>query len=337
MSCAHSASVTCFSVSTANCIACGRKTSTKWQTHVLEGAHFTFQGSFIAFDSTSELFFVSQVADLSSARLHGAHRPPVCCCAELYSMTATDTAPPKCEIVEQQSSETTPHLRISPAHSSRWHPLIALGVALLTFSNHLTLHGKYVYDDKATIQFNSIVQGDAPLLDVFKYDYWGQDLLSSNESHKSFRPVTTLSFRFDNSFAAETTLPFHLTNVVLHALCSVLVYYSGRAILESADAVLLASLIFATHPVHTESVSNITGADKRWHDCSHCSLKCGSSSSRRSRRRPADILLPPRVLRLRLILQSIPHWSTGTIFSENASDHIDTFQMTNALCAWRTL
>eukprot|EP00750_Incisomonas_marina_P018446 INCI2957.5.p1 GENE.INCI2957.5~~INCI2957.5.p1 ORF type:complete len:729 (-),score=76.92 INCI2957.5:75-2006(-) len=150
-------------------------------------------------------------------------------------------------------------LRYVARQSARWHPLLVLGVALYSFSDHHALHGKLVYDDKATIQFNQIVQGMAPISDVFYYDYWGKDLLASNESHKSFRPVTTLSFRLDNFIGGGSTYPFHVTNVIAHAVTSCLLYACGRVIFQSAGVVLLASLFFATHPVHSESVSNITG------------------------------------------------------------------------------
>lgn len=87
-----------------------------------------------------------------------------------------------------------------------------------------------------------------------------QDILASNESHKSFRPITTLSFRLDNNIAQQqSTYPFHVTNVLLHTGSSLLLYMCGRIMFRNAELVLCASLFFATHPVHTESVSNITG------------------------------------------------------------------------------
>ena len=43
---------------------------------------------------------------------------------------------------------------------------------------------------------NPVVTGRAPLRDVWRRDYWGTPLASS-ESHKSWRPATTLTFRFD--------------------------------------------------------------------------------------------------------------------------------------------
>lgn len=49
---------------------------------------------------------------------------------------------------------------------------------------------------------------------------------------------------------------FHLTNVVLHSACVVLLLYFCRELLAwRRDAALIAALMFAAHPVHTEAVS----------------------------------------------------------------------------------
>ena len=64
-----------------------------------------------------------------------------------------------------------------------------------------------------------MVTGRAPLRDVWRRDYWGAPLASS-ESHKSWRPATTLTFRFDYRRATTTPPaphPFHAVNVALHA------------------------------------------------------------------------------------------------------------------------
>lgn len=49
---------------------------------------------------------------------------------------------------------------------------------------------------------------------------------------------------------------FHLTNVALHSACVVLLLYFCRELLAwRRDAALIAALMFAAHPVHTEAVS----------------------------------------------------------------------------------
>ena len=53
---------------------------------------------------------------------------------------------------------------------------------------------------------NPVVTGRAPLRDVWRRDYWGAPLASS-ESHKSCRSATTLTFRFDHRRTTNTTSP----------------------------------------------------------------------------------------------------------------------------------
>lgn len=65
--------------------------------------------------------------------------------------------------------------------------------ALLVFSN--SLKGDFVHDDLAAIVHNPDVNGDNPVMHVFHNDFWGTPL-KSDQSHKSYRPLTTLLFRF---------------------------------------------------------------------------------------------------------------------------------------------
>ncbi|MGQ0721103.1 MAG: tetratricopeptide repeat protein, partial [Candidatus Eiseniibacteriota bacterium] len=52
---------------------------------------------------------------------------------------------------------------------------------------------------------------------------------------------------------------YHATNVLLHAAAAWLVWLLGRRVLASAFAALVAALLFAVHPVHTESVAFVSG------------------------------------------------------------------------------
>ncbi|XP_035231204.1 protein O-mannosyl-transferase TMTC1-like, partial [Stegodyphus dumicola] len=55
-------------------------------------------------------------------------------------------------------------------------------------------------------------------------------------------------------------LSFHVTNVALHATVVVLLMYFCREVLAwRRDAAVIAALMFASHPVHTEAVSSIVG------------------------------------------------------------------------------
>lgn len=64
--------------------------------------------------------------------------------------------------------------------------------AVLVYINGLT--GDFVHDDISAIKTNPDVLGTNPLSHVFFNDYWGKPM-SDPRSHKSYRPLTILTFR----------------------------------------------------------------------------------------------------------------------------------------------
>ena len=66
-------------------------------------------------------------------------------------------------------------------------------IAVLCYLN--SLNGDFVHDDVYAIKNNQDVTGKKPLLDLFSNDFWGRPM-TSFKSHKSYRPITVLSFRY---------------------------------------------------------------------------------------------------------------------------------------------
>lgn len=54
--------------------------------------------------------------------------------------------------------------------------------------------GEFVHDDIPAITMNKDVLGLSPIGNVFHNDFWGTPMADIN-SHKSYRPLTTLTFR----------------------------------------------------------------------------------------------------------------------------------------------
>ena len=97
-------------------------------------------------------------------------------------------------------------------------------------------------------------RSDTPLATIFTNDFWGTPL-SDPESHKSYRPLTILSFRLNRQIHGLEPLGYHLTNVLLHtSVCLLVLYVLLRAGIER-DTARLAALLFTAHPIHTEAVS----------------------------------------------------------------------------------
>lgn len=65
--------------------------------------------------------------------------------------------------------------------------------AILCYINSLS--GDFVHDDLPAIVYNRDVLGTSPLADILVNDFWGMRM-KLKESHKSYRPLTTLSFRY---------------------------------------------------------------------------------------------------------------------------------------------
>lgn len=57
-----------------------------------------------------------------------------------------------------------------------------------------SLNGDFVHDDLYAIQNNGDVNGRNPTWSFLKNDFWGKSI-ADPRSHKSYRPVTVLSFR----------------------------------------------------------------------------------------------------------------------------------------------
>ena len=155
----------------------------------------------------------------------------------------------------------------------------AFFLSCLLYGN--TYNAGLLYDDETAILRNRcVVDKRSTLSDVFNTDFWGYPLHMVG-SHKSYRPITTLTFRMQVQYVnGDSNLPtslhetyvrpngmrLHVVNIVLFAFVSAVFcivlhcmfpfpQYTSR----DKTAIRLAVLLFVVHPVHTEVVANIVG------------------------------------------------------------------------------
>ena len=72
------------------------------------------------------------------------------------------------------------------------HLLLLTLLSIAVYSN--SLDGDFVHDDIAAIVNNKDVTGHAPWSSVWIDDFWGTNI-RERRSHKSYRPLTTITFR----------------------------------------------------------------------------------------------------------------------------------------------
>ncbi|XP_018620928.1 protein O-mannosyl-transferase TMTC2-like isoform X1 [Scleropages formosus] len=134
--------------------------------------------------------------------------------------------------------------------------LVSSAVALILYLN--SLGADFCYDDSRVIKTNQDLLPETPWTNVFYDDFWGT-LLTHSGSHKSYRPLCILSFRLNYALGGLDPWGYHVVNVVLHCAVTGLFVSMSRLLLGTGRWTLLAGLLFASHPVHTEAVAGVVG------------------------------------------------------------------------------
>ena len=83
--------------------------------------------------------------------------------------------------------------------------------------------------------------GVTPLRSLFLNDFWGTDI-SRDDSHKSYRPLTVLSFRMDHSIYGLDPFGYHTTNVIIYVCSCIAVYAVATQWLSGTGTVRIQKL-----------------------------------------------------------------------------------------------
>lgn len=140
-----------------------------------------------------------------------------------------------------------------------WHYIVVFALALLCYINTIG-HG-FVLDDRAIITENKFTQeGFAGITGHFTHSYWYGH---TGRNEGNYRPLSGAFFSIQHALFGNSAAAGHLMNILLYGLlCSALLYWMNALALLSPVALLIAVLIFTTHPIHTEVVANIKSCDE---------------------------------------------------------------------------
>lgn len=127
-------------------------------------------------------------------------------------------------------------------------------VAAIAFGVYANSIGNgFVTDDPSVILYNPVLQGSP--LSLFS----NIDTIRETQLLPFYRPFTYLTFYAEGKLHGFNPFLMHLFNVVLHALNAFLVYWLASDLFEDVSPALLAGLLFAVHPIHSESVNFLSG------------------------------------------------------------------------------
>jgi tetratricopeptide (TPR) repeat protein len=91
---------------------------------------------------------------------------------------------------------------------------------------------------------------------IFQNDYWWPSSVDT-----LYRPLTTLSFLFNYAVLGNADNPagYHVLNVVLHAIDTLLVFELALRLFGTRKPAFLAACLWTLHPIATEVVANVAG------------------------------------------------------------------------------
>ena len=152
------------------------------------------------------------------------------------------------------------------ARSHSWlYPLVIL---LITFGVHApSIDREFVFDDQFNVRavdpetgsVNRMIETLQPLSEYFSSHY----LEGVTPTSRGYRPVTVYTYAatfhvFSGRLEDDSATPHHAVNVVLQVANTLLVLLLLRR-LARGWPVLLGTLVFALHSIHTEAVAGIVG------------------------------------------------------------------------------
>jgi tetratricopeptide (TPR) repeat protein len=131
--------------------------------------------------------------------------------------------------------------------------LLLAGACLLVYANGLT--GGFTYDDKAIVRDNPRIRAPGRIDQVFGTQYFG----GPPGSGTAYRPMLLLSFALQWWLHGGNAVPFHVANVFLHIVATLLFVMLLLRIGIPSPAAIAAGLLFAVHPIHVEAVTSVVG------------------------------------------------------------------------------
>ena len=129
--------------------------------------------------------------------------------------------------------------------------IIVLG--FIVYGN--SLNGKFIWDDEALVENNIYIRNWSNIEKIFTKDIGA----GAGEEFGFYRPLQMLTYMVDYSFWNLNVKGYHLTNVLLHILSALAIFWLINLFYDDWLCSLLTSLFFVVHPIHTEAVTYISG------------------------------------------------------------------------------
>lgn len=146
-------------------------------------------------------------------------------------------------------------------------PTIKIALLLIAASTLIAygqaLRNGFVWDDYLVVVGNDFVKSWKNLPQLLGRGYLSDisQIRSGSpggSAETTYRPLLTLTYFLDYSLWGLKPFGYHLTNIILHTSCGILLYLLALMLGLNNRGALLAGLLFVLHPVNSEAVSVVS-------------------------------------------------------------------------------
>jgi tetratricopeptide (TPR) repeat protein len=175
--------------------------------------------------------------------------------------------------IKAVTQETEGAFQWSAAKTAPLFPIVI--ILAVSFSAHFnTLFNDFVYDDSSQVLKNYLIRDIRNIPQIFTRSVWA--FQSAPIISNYYRPLMNVIYLINYYLFGLKPWGFHLVNILFHAGVSVMVYLlasrlfadklagwqAGKpasALTSLLSVPIIAALLFAVHPIHTEAVAWVAG------------------------------------------------------------------------------
>ena len=121
-----------------------------------------------------------------------------------------------------------------------------------------TLKNDFVFDDESVVQSNTSITSLSNIPKFFTAEEGFHKVIG-----RYFRPVVSTTYTIDYALWGLNPVGFHLTNILINLVCCLLLFALLKNLFGKynygIEAAFIGALLFASHTIHTEAVSWISG------------------------------------------------------------------------------
>ena len=135
-----------------------------------------------------------------------------------------------------------------------WPYLIMTVLVVLVYAP--TFSGGFLLDDRPLIQKNPYIKTFHSPISYLAQEDGITDEAGTGDYHTGYyRPLINLTYSLDHKLWGLSAPGFRATNLFLHIICCFVLFHFLQFLVNDRHAALWATLIFAIHPVNTETAS----------------------------------------------------------------------------------